>query len=224
MFAIMKQTLFFLLFVLASHLQAQNEIVATGRVLDAHSKKGIKALIQYRSIPTGGISGKFNDSTFSFGIFGTARYQIKVEAAGYHSTLVTVDPKEINSANQLVRDIYLTPLGETITLSSLIFEQGKSVINAQSFEELDRIAQMLKENEKMTIQLEGHTDNMGSAKANMALSQDRVDAVKKYLVGKGVQKNRIKTKAFGGTQPVAKGNSTESRAANRRVEMRILTE
>lgn len=224
MFAFMKHTILFLLLVLSLHASAQNEIVATGRILDAHSRKGIKALIQYSSMPTGGISGKFNDSTFTFGIFGTARYQIKVEATGYHSTVVTVDPKDINSSNQLVRDIYLTPLGETITLSSLIFEQGKSVINSKSFEELDRIADMLKENEKMTIQLEGHTDNMGSAKANMALSQNRVDAVKKYLVGKGVQKNQVKTKAFGGTRPIANGNSSESRAANRRVEMRILTE
>jgi outer membrane protein OmpA-like peptidoglycan-associated protein len=57
---------------------------------------------------------------------------------------------------------------------------------------------------------------------NLELSQKRVDAVKKYLVEKGVQKNRIKTKAFGGSQPLKNEMTPEARALNRRVEMRIL--
>jgi outer membrane protein OmpA-like peptidoglycan-associated protein len=56
----------------------------------------------------------------------------------------------------------------------------------------------------------------------MELSQARVDAAKKYMVSKGISKNRIKTKAFGGTQPLANEMTPEARALNRRVEMRIL--
>ena len=74
----------------------------------------------------------------------------------------------------------------------------------------------------MEIQLEGHTDNQGSAKANMELSESRVEAVKKYLVSKGIAKDRIKTKAYGGSQPLANEMTQEARAMNRRVEMRIL--
>jgi outer membrane protein OmpA-like peptidoglycan-associated protein len=56
----------------------------------------------------------------------------------------------------------------------------------------------------------------------MKLSQDRVEAVKKYLVSKGIDKNRIKTKAFGGTQPLSNDRTEEAKALNRRVEMRVL--
>jgi outer membrane protein OmpA-like peptidoglycan-associated protein len=116
----------------------------------------------------------------------------------------------------------LSPKGETIVLDHLIFAQSKAIIDPKSFSQLDEVAQMMKENEKIEIQLEGHTDNQGNAGLNLELSQKRVDAVKKYLVEKGVQKNRIKTKAFGGSQPLKNEMTPEARALNRRVEMRIL--
>ena len=80
----------------------------------------------------------------------------------------------------------------------------------------------MKENAEIEIQLEGHTDNIGSPKANLTLSQERVNAVKKYIVSKGISRNRIQTKAFGGTQPLDNELSPEARIKNRRVEMRIL--
>jgi OOP family OmpA-OmpF porin len=100
--------------------------------------------------------------------------------------------------------------------------QGKSVINPESYPELDEIVAMMKLNTKIEIQLEGHTDSQGNEKANFELSQDRVDAVKKYLTSKGIAKDRVKTKAFGGTQPISKDKTEEGRSLNRRVEMRIL--
>ena len=75
---------------------------------------------------------------------------------------------------------------------------------------------------KIEIQLEGHTDSQGNASANMELSQDRVEAAKKYLVSKGIDKGRVKTKAFGGTQPLSNEKTEEALALNRRVEMRVL--
>jgi OmpA-OmpF porin, OOP family len=197
-------------------------MMAQGKVTDARTNKGIKASIRYSSIPTGSIAGKFSDSTYSFEIFGTARYQITAEAKGYNPRTVIVDPKDIDDHQRILRDIRLTPSGETIRLNHLIFPQGKSVIEKSSYDELDEIAQMMLENEQIVIQLEGHTDSQGNAKGNMKLSQKRVDAVKSYLVGKGVSRTRVKTKAFGGTHPLGNEMTEEDRALNRRVEMRIL--
>ena len=98
------------------------------------------------------------------------------------------------------------------------------MINPKSFPGLDEVVALMKDNTKLVIQLEGHTDNQGNAKLNMELSQDRVDNVKKYIVSKGVEKDRVKTKAFGGTKPILSTNTPEARARNRRVEMRILNE
>lgn len=201
---------------------AQDEIHAVGKVTDSRTGKGIKANIRYSSIPTGSIFGRFNDSTFSFSIFGTAKYQITASATGYNPRTVIVDPKDINNENNVVRDISLSTKGETIVLNHLIFAQGKSVIDPGSYRELDEVVQMLKENPAIEIQLEGHTDNIGNPKMNLELSKSRVEAVKKYLVDKGIAKKRIETKAFGGTQPLRNEMTPEARALNRRVEMRIL--
>jgi outer membrane protein OmpA-like peptidoglycan-associated protein len=220
----MKQTyLSFLVLCCSLCLQAQeSEITAEGKVTDSRTSKGLEANIRYSSIPTGSISGRFNDSTFSFGIFGSSKYQITAEAKGYNPKTVIVDPKDIDATNRVIRNIQLTPKGETIRLNHLIFPKGKPTIDPESYPELDEVVQMMKENTKIEIQLEGHTDNQGGAKANMKLSEDRVEAVKKYLSSKGIAKDRIKTKAFGGSQPLSNEMTQEARALNRRVEMRIL--
>ncbi len=209
-------------FFCTASVHAQDEIMALGKVSDSRTGKGIKANIRYISIPTGSISGRFNDSTFSFAIFGTAKYQITAEAKDYNPRTVIVDPKDIDAQKRILRDISLTPSGQTMTLSNLIFPQGKATVDPKSYAELDEVGQMMKENSKMVIQLEGHTDNQGSSKANMELSEARVEAVKKYLVSKGIAKDRIKTKAFGGSQPLKNEMTPEARKMNRRVEMRVL--
>lgn len=198
------------------------EITVKGTVTDARTGKGIKATVRYGSIPSGGINGRFNDSTFTFFVFGTADYQISAEAEGYNPKTIIITPKEIDANKSIIRAIKLTPKGQTIVLDDLIFAQGKSLIDPKSYKGLDEVVQMMKENTNIEIQLEGHTDNQGSSKANLELSQDRVDAVKKYLVQKGISKNRIQTKAFGGTQPLGNELTPEARVKNRRVEMRIL--
>jgi len=219
----LRPTLLFLLLTTASQVKSQNsDIQAVGKVTDSRTGKGLKANIRYSSIPTGSIFGRFSDSTFTFPIFGTAKYQITASADGYNPRTVIVDPKDIDDDKKVIRNIILTPKGETIILDHLIFAQGKSVIDSKSFQQLDEVVQMLKENTRIEIQLEGHTDNVGSPKANMELSQARVDAVKKYLVEKGIAKGRIQTKAFGGSQPLRNEMTPEARALNRRVEMRIL--
>lgn len=213
-----------MLFVSVNLAYGQNskDIVAQGKVIDALSKKGVKAKIFYKSIPTGSINGRFNDSTFSFNIFGSSKYLVTAQADGYIEGTAIIDPKNIDANHKVFRDITLTRKGENIRLDHLIFEQGKAIINPQSFSSLDEVVEMMKDNPKLEIQLEGHTDNQGNAKLNMELSQDRVDNVKKYLVSKGTDKNRVKTKAFGGTQPILNANTPEARTLNRRVEMRIL--
>jgi OmpA-OmpF porin, OOP family len=199
-----------------------DEILAEGKVTDSRTGKGVKANIRYSSIPTGSIFGRFNDSTFSFNIFGTAKYQITAHADGYNPATVIVDPKDINANKRVFRDIRLIPKGQTIILDHLIFAQGKSLIDPKSYSQLDEVAEMMKENPRIEIQLEGHTDNVGGSKANLELSQKRVEAVKRYMVDRGIAKGRIQTKAFGGSQPLRNEMTPEARAANRRVEMRIL--
>jgi OmpA-OmpF porin, OOP family len=211
------------LLVLSSSLAySQNsEIIVHGKIKQVISGKGITAKVIYKSYPTGSLSGSFNDSTFSFTIFGSSKYQVTASALRFIPRTVIIDPKESNG-NKILHDIELTPIDKTVRLNHLIFDMGRAIIKPASFTELDELVAMMKADTKVEIQLEGHTDNQGSAEANLKLSQDRVDAVKKYLSSKGIAKDRIKTKAFGGTQPLSTEKTEEARALNRRVEMRVL--
>jgi OOP family OmpA-OmpF porin len=218
-----KSALLLALILTSSILRGQDDaMLAWGKILDATTHKGVSANIHYSSIPTGSIYGRFVDSTFSFPIFGVVKYQITAEANGYNPRTVILDPRDIGEVRKVIRNIVLTPAGETIRLSHLNFSQGKAHIEPQSYEELDEVVEMMRDNEMIIIQLEGHTDNLGNQKANMKLSQSRVEAVKKYIVGKGISKTRVKTKAFGGTQPLSNEPTPDARNLNRRVEMRIL--
>ena len=211
-----------LFFAIECSLAQAPEITVKGTITDTRTGKGIKANIRYSSIPTESITGRFNDSTFSFPIFGTAHYQITASVEGYHPKTIIVTPQDVDLNKNIIRNLKLAPKGQTIVLEDLIFAQGKSIIDPKSYAGLNEVVQMMKENSNMEIQLEGHTDNTGSPKANLSLSQDRVDAVKKYISSKGVSKSRIQTKAFGGTQPLGNELTPEARMKNRRVEMRIL--
>jgi len=195
------------------------------------------ASISYQSLPYGNIVGQLTGSTYRFPFFTKDRYEIMVEAPGFAVARYMLDPNQAGENMTVIQDVELGlaaaasiaaesahTAGKVMNLSNLIFEQGKANIDPGSFDELDKVAEMLVNYPKMVIQLEGHTDPQGNAKRNLDLSQQRVDAVKSYLVvKKGANKNRVKTKAFGGTQPLSMENTEEAHRMNRRVQVRILS-
>jgi outer membrane protein OmpA-like peptidoglycan-associated protein len=98
------------------------------------------------------------------------------------------------------------------------FETNKAVIKRQSFMILDAVRDVLKAYPRMTIEVQGHTDNVGNAPYNAKLSQSRADAVKKYLTDHGVEPARLTSKGYGQTQPLVPNNTDANRALNRRVQ------
>lgn len=206
-------------------------IYAEGKVLNAATKELVSARITYQSLPYGNRVGSVNNSTYSFPLFDNEKYSITVEAQGFNTAKYMIDPAEANAGKRVVKDIELTAgatggnkheVGNVMRLDNLIFEINKSKINTESYPELDIVVNMMKEYPKMVIQLEGHTDYVGDPKQNMKLSQNRVDAVRNYLISKGTNKNRVKTKAFGGTAPLSRDDTPEAHRLNRRVVLRVL--
>jgi OmpA-OmpF porin, OOP family len=108
-------------------------------------------------------------------------------------------------------------------LQGIQFETGKDVIRKNSYGILDEVFVVMRENPEYSLSIFGHTDNTGADDMNMTLSQKRADAVKKYLVDKGVPENRIvEVKGFGETMPVATNDTAEGRTQNRRVEFKVV--
>jgi outer membrane protein OmpA-like peptidoglycan-associated protein len=114
--------------------------------------------------------------------------------------------------------------GRTYRLNNLLFKQSAYEIEPESYPQLDSLVNIMKQNPTMEIELAGHTDNVGIAKLNVALSQKRVDAVKSYLTNKGIAPSRIQTQAYGGGRPIADNSREETKRLNRRVEVKILKE
>jgi len=113
-------------------------------------------------------------------------------------------------------------VGKTIQLSNILFEQSSFILRRESYAELDKLVAFLKENPNVAIELRGHTDNVGNPQKNQTLSERRVAAVKNYLTQRGIEEERIKTAAFGGSMPIADNSTEAGRQKNRRVEMKIL--
>jgi outer membrane protein OmpA-like peptidoglycan-associated protein len=107
---------------------------------------------------------------------------------------------------------------------NLQFETGKSVILKTSYASLDKLAQVLKDDQTFKLTISGHTDNVGIESENLKLSKARAEAVKAYFVKKGIDEKRISADGFGSTKPVADNKTKEGRAKNRRVEMLISNE
>lgn len=223
----------FFFFATAAFSQVADSLIfAEGKILNAETKEPIIARITYQSLPYGNMVGVLNNSAYSFPMLEQTKYSIVVEAAGYSVAKYMLDPAEADAEGKLIKHIELSKglttsgmnlaVGNVIRLDNLIFQVGKSKISEESYNELNVLTGILKQNPGMVIQLEGHTDNVGDAKENMRLSQARVDAVRDHLVSSGIQKNRIKTKAFGGTQPLSRDDTPEGHRKNRRVELRIL--
>ena|GEM_PF-396950 len=112
---------------------------------------------------------------------------------------------------------------EKISLNNVFFVQSKPVLLPGSFPELARLAQTLRENPGLRIRLDGHTDNGGDPKANLVLSQQRVAAIKAYLIKLGIDAGRLDTQGWGDTRPVAQNDTEANKRKNRRVEFVIVS-
>ena len=106
-----------------------------------------------------------------------------------------------------------------VATHGILFDTGSDIIRAESTPTLKEMVAMLTEHPDLALTIEGHTDNVGDAQANLALSAKRAEAVKAYLVGKGVGADRLATKGLGATKPAAPNTTAEGRQQNRRVEL-----
>jgi OOP family OmpA-OmpF porin len=102
-----------------------------------------------------------------------------------------------------------------------LFDFDKTAIKPDGAKILDRLVQFLNENPDRKVELEGHTDWIGTEKYNQGLSERRAASVMNYLTQKGIDAGRITTRGCGETQPIADNKTREGRAKNRRVEVKV---
>jgi outer membrane protein OmpA-like peptidoglycan-associated protein len=157
-------------------------------------------------------------------------YEIEVKNPNsylfYARKFVALTTKDLQQAEAKSKfEIKMTGLksGAKIPLRNITFDYNSWELNEDAKREIDRIYKLLKENPSVIIEIAGHTDDRGSAAYNLTLSQKRANAVKEYLLQKGMPPNRFVTKGYGESQPIADNKTEEGRAKNRRFELIVLS-
>ena len=110
----------------------------------------------------------------------------------------------------------------TGAIKGINFDAGKAVVKKTSYKLLDDAVALLEHYPELRLEIQGHTDDQGPDDANMKLSQERAEAVRAYMLGKGVAENRIVAVGYGESKPIADNKTGAGRAKNRRMEFRLL--
>jgi outer membrane protein OmpA-like peptidoglycan-associated protein len=112
-----------------------------------------------------------------------------------------------------------TARGLIVNMSDVLFDTGSSTLKPATREKLAKISGIVLAHPGLSLQIEGHTDSVGSDQMNQQLSERRADSVRDFLIEQGVAGSSVTAKGFGKTQPVASNDTAEGRQKNRRVEL-----
>lgn len=207
----------------------ETAVAIKGITRDAKTKQPIVATVTYRLLsgaetsgddPADSVRSVSPTGNYSIDIERRGVYAVTASAKGYFSQSDTLATNRID----VTRNFALEPIkaGTKITLKNIYFNASKYNLKPESFPELDQLVTVMQSNPTMQIRLEGHTDTVGEFDANVELSRNRVNEVKRYLVNKGIGTDRIETVGYGPSRPINTNKSLKERPENRRVEMVIV--
>jgi outer membrane protein OmpA-like peptidoglycan-associated protein len=165
-----------------------------------------------------------DNNYYSFVIPVGMKHNMNARSEGFLPEAFDFDHTKVTEYTEIHQDIFLNPIerGEILKLNNLFFVQSQAELLPESLPELERLYGLLVEFPEMEIELMGHTDSQGVAAANLRLSRERAQAVKDFLVDRGIDKGRIEAVGYGEKKPVVSNKDPELRKQNRRVEVKIL--
>ncbi|ELR70395.1 outer membrane protein [Fulvivirga imtechensis AK7] len=198
-------------------------------VLD-ENKQPVDARISMKGRENNLVAGKANKGTgvYEFKVTSpeSKAYRLSVEKDGYVFQNLDVTVKAATGEPQeMTRTVNLQKLriGTRSVLRNIYFNFDKATFKDASYNELNKLESMMAQNPGMEIEISGHTDNIGGKYYNKTLSQRRANAVKDYLVQKGIDSRRIKAVGYGEERPLASNDDEkEGRELNRRVEFKVI--
>lgn len=167
-------------------------------------------------------SGGYATASMPLGDGRTLWVQTSISNGGEAYSLHIVEEAAMTQQIEVTADWLAEQLAKSgsVALEGITFDTAKAVIKAESKPVLDQIGALLTRDASLRLEIQGHTDNVGAPTTNLTLSQQRAEAVKKYLIDThGIAAARLTTAGFGDTRPIADNTTEEGRARNRRVEL-----
>lgn len=215
-------------FTIPDYLALDTSMVLQGRIFNAKTQEPVIGKLDLIDVVHSAVIGTaISDSSGNYKITipGKKNYGVEIMAKDYLYFLQTIDLTKDTAELVIKRDFAVSKVevGAKVVLKNIFFETAKAALKSESFTELENVIKFLNDNPTVRLEISGHTDNVGSLKANTKLSQDRAQSVVNYLVSKGIAASRLEAKGYAFTQPLATNDSSDGRAQNRRVEFKILS-
>lgn len=210
------------------YVDKEKTAVVTGRIFDKNSGDPFPA-----DVP---LTLKLNDADatkvtldslsreYSVEVSLGVMHTISAEAEDYYSLTEVINLMGETEKIKVLKDLYLVPLeiGQSVRLNNIFFETAKATLKEESFPELQRVVKFLEDNPRISIEIGGHTDNVGKKAYNLKLSEERAESVAQYLLLHGIPDSAITFKGYGMSEPVADNDTETGRQINRRVEFTII--
>ena len=201
------------------------KLVLAGTIYDSKTMKPVaaKLQVQLKNDRSVNLNLQAGAGTYEQEIKKLGWYMLTASAEGY---LNAADSVEVISEEltPVIKDLVLQPIevGLTVRLKNIYFDFDKTTLKKESFVELNKVVDFLKQNHTVEIQIEGHTDSKGSDEYNLNLSQGRSQSVVDYIVSQGIDGTRLRAQGYGESKPIDTNDTDAGRANNRRVEFTVV--
>ena len=204
-------------------------VTVSGKMVNRSGKK-VSTKLMWEDLESHKIVGMAQsdpeDGSFFIVLPAGKMYGVFVSDTAIYPETRNVDLRKVTESASAEKTFHVTTIeelksGKAVTINNIFFDFGKSDLLHYSFPELNRLAKLLKKMD-LTVEISGHTDDVGSDEVNNKLSQQRADAVRNFLVKQGCNADKILAKGYGKTKPLADNKTERGRAKNRRVEMKVI--
>lgn len=216
------------LFSFALHPAARPEkVMLIKGALEDPEGNALGGIIEVKNETTQEITRLQADSTdgsFVAIVAANSEHRVTVQSEGLAYASTTIKPKEKTAETQVKLSSGPIKEGAAYRLQDIVFATNSSELNQAAIKNIQGFGEWLAKKPKLRVGIHGHTDNVGQAAQNQELSQARADAVKAYLLSMGIDEQRLESKGFGQSEPVADNATEEGRAKNRRTEFVILAD
>lgn len=213
-------------FELPENVRANKTLWVKGKVFDAKTKEGLPSKLTLTDINKRKQISALQtdeDGNYLLTLPEGNNYAFNVdrkEYLFYSENFLLTNPGKDSSYLINIPLVKIEP-GAAIVLRNIFFDVNKSDLKQTSVSELEKVVELLKDNPKLKLKIEGHTDNTGSSTENMALSKNRALSVVNYLVSKGINRGRLTYEGFGDKKPVDSNDTEEGKSHNRRTEIHV---
>lgn len=201
-------------------------ILLYGKVINEISGEGISANMRHIALKNKeeGMAKSNEGGEYKIELPHLTHYKFVIKKDGYISIYEKFEPDTTQKFQEIERNFKLLPIdiGTTVRLNNIQFEFAKATLLPESFEDLDRLVELMNDASTLVIEIAGHTDDIGSDADNLKLSQKRSESVREYILSKGITADRVEAKGYGESKPLVANKTEKDRAINRRVEFRVL--